>query len=56
MIRWMCDYTMVNRIRNEVIRDIIKVAPIEDKMRETRLKLFDHVKRRSVEASSGRRR
>ena len=25
----------VNNIRNEVIRDIVKVAPIEDKKRET---------------------
>ena len=44
MIRWMCGYTRMNRIRNEVIRDIVKVAPIEDKMRETRLRWFGHVK------------
>jgi len=33
-----------------VIRDLVKVVPIEDKMRETRLRWFDHVKR-SVDAS-----
>ena len=37
MIRWMCSYTRMDRIRNVVIRDLVKVALIEDKMRETRL-------------------
>ena len=50
MIRWMCGYTRIDRIRNGVIRNLIKVAPIEDKMREIRLRWFDHVKRRSVDA------
>jgi len=40
----------LDKISNGVIRDLVKVAPIEDKMRETRLKWFDHVKRRSVDA------
>jgi len=38
MIRWMCGYTIVDKIRNEVIRDIVKVAPIKDKMRDTGLR------------------
>ena len=38
MIRWMCGYLRVDRIMNEVIRDIVKVTPIKDKMRETRLR------------------
>ena len=50
MIRWMCGYSIRDRIRNKVIRDLVKVAPIEDKMRETRLRWFGHVKRRSVDA------
>jgi len=50
MISWMCGYTRINRIRNGVIRNLVKVAPIEDKMTETRLQWFDHVKRRSVDA------
>jgi len=49
MIRWMCSFTRIDRIRNGVIRDLAKVAPIEDKMRETRLRWFDHVKRRSAD-------
>ena len=46
----MCDYTRIDRIRNGVISDLVKVAPIEDKMRETRLRWFGHVKRRGVDA------
>jgi len=50
MIRWMCGYMRMDRIRNRVIRDLDKVAPIEDKMRKTRLRWFAHVKRKSVDA------
>jgi len=50
MIRWMCGYTRIDRIRNGVIRDFVKVAPIGDKIRETRLRWFGHVKRRGVDA------
>jgi len=46
----MCGYTRIDRISNGIIRCSVKVTPIEDKMRETRLRWFDHVKRRSVEA------
>jgi len=45
--------TRIDRIRNEVIRDLVKVTPIEDKIRETRLKWFGHVKR-SVNARVSR--
>ena len=47
----MCGYTRLDRIRNVVIRERVGVAPIEDKLRETRLRWFGHVKRRSVSAS-----
>ena len=40
----------MDRVRNCVIRDLAKVAPIEEKMRESRLRWFDHVKRRSTAA------
>lgn len=46
----MCGYMRMKRIRNEVIRDMIKVAPIEDKMRETRFRWYGHVKGRSLDA------
>ena len=45
----MCGHMRFDRIRNEVIRDRVGVAHIEDKMRENRLGWFGHVKR-SVDA------
>jgi len=33
-----------------VIRERVGIAPLEDKLRETRLRWFGHVKRRSVDA------
>mgnify|MGYP007039560898 CR=1 FL=1 len=50
MIRRMRGYIRIDRIRNDVIRDIVKVASIEDKMRETRLRWYGYMKRRSVDA------
>ena len=50
IIRWMYGYTRMDRIRNGVIRDLVKVTPIEDKMREIRLRWFGHVKSRSMDA------
>jgi len=50
MIRWMCGYMRMDRMSNELIKYLVKVTPIEDKMRETRLRWFGHVKRRSVDA------
>ena len=46
MIRWMCGYTRMDRISNGVIKNLVKVAPIEDKLREIRLRWVGHVKRR----------
>jgi len=46
----MCGFTRLDRTRNGVIRDLAKVAPIEEKMRESRLRWFGHVKRKSVGA------
>ena len=46
----MCGYTRMDIISNRVIKDLVKVAPIEDKMRETRLRWFGYVQRTSVDA------
>ncbi|XP_019259063.1 PREDICTED: uncharacterized protein LOC109237238 [Nicotiana attenuata] len=50
ILRWMWGHTRLDRIRNEVIRDKVGVAPVEDKMREARLKWFGHVMRRDTDA------
>ena len=43
MLRWMSGHTRMDRIRNEVIRSKVGVAPIEDKVREGRLRWYGHV-------------
>ncbi|PKA49222.1 ataxia telangiectasia mutated family protein [Apostasia shenzhenica] len=50
MLRWMCGYTRSDRMRNEYIRKKVDVAPIEDKLRESRLRWFGHLNRRPIEA------
>jgi len=40
MIRWMCGYPKMDRITNGVTEGLVKVAPIEDKLREIRLRWF----------------
>ncbi|XP_075080138.1 uncharacterized protein LOC142165497 [Nicotiana tabacum] len=51
MLRWMYGYIRLDKIRNDVIRDKVGVAPIEDRMREARLRWFSHVRRRNTDAS-----
>ena len=46
----MCGYTRLDRIKNVVIRERVGVAPLDDKLRKTRLKWFGHVRRRSINA------
>ncbi|OIT08557.1 hypothetical protein A4A49_18166 [Nicotiana attenuata] len=43
--------SVVIKIRNEDIREKVGVAPMDDKMREARLRWFGHVKRRSLDAT-----
>ena len=50
MLRWMCGHTRKDRLRNEVIREKVRVAPIEYKMMENRLRWFGHVRRRPTQA------
>ncbi|CAH9118920.1 unnamed protein product [Cuscuta europaea] len=50
MLRWMCGHIRKDHVRNETIRQRVGVAPIEDKMRESRLQWFGHVRRRSSDA------
>ncbi|XP_070020888.1 uncharacterized protein [Nicotiana sylvestris] len=48
MLRWMCGHTKLDKIRNEVIREKVGVAPVDDKMREVMLRWFGHVRRRTI--------
>ncbi|KAL6532562.1 hypothetical protein OROHE_013984 [Orobanche hederae] len=50
MLRWMYGHTKKDRLRNEVIREKLRVASIEDKMMENRLRWFGHVRKRPVDA------
>ena len=38
ILRWMCGKTRIDKVRNEDIRSLVGVAPIEYKMRENRLR------------------
>ncbi|XP_070034932.1 uncharacterized protein [Nicotiana tomentosiformis] len=49
-LRWMCGCTRRDRIKNKAIRDRVGIASVEDKVRESRLRWFRHVKRRSIDA------
>ncbi|KAK9755495.1 hypothetical protein RND81_01G029500 [Saponaria officinalis] len=50
MLRWMYGHTRKDRLGNEIIREKVEVAPIEDKMMENRLRWFGHVRRRPMDA------
>ena len=50
MLRWMCGHTRKDRIRNEVIRERLGVAPIDEKLVQHRLRWFGHIQRRPPEA------
>ncbi len=50
MSRWMSVYTRLDKVCNESIKEKVGVMPIEDKLREGRLRWFGHVKCRHAEA------
>ena len=50
ILRWICGKTRMDKVRSEDIRSLVGVAPIEDKMREYRLRWFGHVERRPIDA------
>ena len=49
LLRWFCGHARRDRVRNEVIRDRVGVAPIEEKLTQHRLRWFGHVQRRPPE-------
>jgi len=49
MIHWICGHMRLDKIRNEVIKGKIRVASIENKIREVRLRWFGHISRRNMD-------
>lgn len=50
MLRCMCGHTRKDRIRNEVIRYRLGVAPMDEKLVQHRLRWFGHIQRRPPKA------
>jgi hypothetical protein len=49
MLRWFCGHTRRDRVCIDDIRDMVGVAPIEEKLIQHRLRWFGHVQRRPPE-------
>ncbi|XP_063830298.1 uncharacterized protein LOC135079575 [Ostrinia nubilalis] len=45
MLRWAAGVTRLDKVRNEHIRGSYKVAPITDKIKESRMRWYGHVMR-----------
>lgn len=54
LLRWMCNHTGLNMIRNDHICEKVLVAYTEDKMGESRLRWYCHVLRRPLEPGWGK--
>ena len=50
MVRWMCGNTMMDRISYQEFKKKLGVAPLSEKMRENRLRWFEHMKRKTYDA------
>ncbi|PHU27198.1 Plastidic glucose transporter 4 [Capsicum chinense] len=50
ILRWMCGLTRKDRVRNETIREKVKVTSVENKMWKMRLNWFEHVTWRGTDA------
>jgi hypothetical protein len=50
MLRWIYGNTRRDRVRNDDIRERLRVAPVEEKLVQHRLRLFGHIQRKPAEA------
>jgi hypothetical protein len=50
MLRWICGHIRRDRVRNDDIRERLRVAPIEEKLVQHCLRWFRHMQRKSTEA------
>jgi hypothetical protein len=50
MLHWICGHTRKDRIKNDDIRDKLRVVSIQEKLVQHHLWWFGHIQRRSSEA------
>jgi hypothetical protein len=50
MLRWICGHTRRYRVRNDDIRERLRVTPVEEKLVQHRLKWFGHMQQRLAES------
>jgi N12 class adenine-specific DNA methylase len=50
ILRWISENTWKDMIQNEEISLKIGVTPIDEKMRDSRLRWFDHIQRIAINA------
>jgi hypothetical protein len=50
MVRWICGNTKRDRVQNDDIHKRLRVAPVEEKLVQHRLRWFGHIQRRLTEA------
>ncbi len=46
MIRWAGGVKLLDKVQNKHIRDSVEITPIEEKIKEARIKWYSHVMRR----------
>ena len=49
MLRGMSEYILKDRIRNDHISERVEIAPISEKMRDYRLRWYEHVQRTELD-------
>jgi hypothetical protein len=49
MLRWICDNTKRDRVRNDDIRERLGMSPVKEKLVQHRLRWFEHIQQRPVE-------